>query len=132
MLVTHTKSVTKTPPATEACWVDVCALDDIVAGTAVAAMLFGVQVALVRPRHGDTVYALSNFDPFSRAFVLARGIVGDRDGEPKIASPIYKQNFALATGQCLDDPKVRIPVYPARAVSGRIEVDVGKLWRTHR
>lgn len=116
----------------ESMWIDVCALDDIVPGSAVAAMLFGVQVALVRPRRSTQVYALSNFDPFSRAFVIARGIVGDRAGEPKIASPIYKQNFSLATGECLDDPKVRLPVYATRIVEGRVEIDVAPLWRGHR
>jgi nitrite reductase (NADH) small subunit len=116
----------------EAMWIDICALEDIVPGTAVAAMLFGVQVALVRPRRGAAVYALSNFDPFSRAFVIARGIVGDRNGEPKIASPIYKQNFSLETGRCLDDPKVRLPVYATRIAEGRVEIDVAPLWRRRR
>src|SRR5690348_5186335 len=99
------------PLTEEALWIDVCALDDVLPATGVAAMLFGEQVALIRPRADDTVYAVSNFDPFSRAFVLARGIVGDKGGRPKIASPIFKQSFSLETGECLDDPKVRIAVY---------------------
>src|SRR4030095_2890274 len=68
------------PLVNEPLWIDVCSVDDIIPGTGVAAMLFGVQVAIVRPRRGAEVYALSNFDPFSRAFVMARGIVGDRAG----------------------------------------------------
>src|SRR5690606_29162027 len=95
-------------------WVDVCAVDDVIPGTAAAALVGGEQIALVRSPDGSRFYALSNFDPFSKAFVIARGIVGDRGGVPKIASPIYKQSFALETGQCLDDPDVRLPVFPVR------------------
>jgi nitrite reductase (NADH) small subunit len=106
-------------------WIEVCALDDLVPGTAAAALVHGEQIAIVRPRDGERVYAISNFDPFSKAFVIARGIVGDRAGVPKIASPIYKQNFDLLTGACLDDPAVRLPVFPARVVDGKVQVALG-------
>jgi len=102
-------------------WADVCALEDILPGTGVAALVDGEQIALVKTRDG-AIHAISNFDPFSKAFVIARGIVGDRAGVPKIASPIYKQNFNLVTGECFDDPSVRLHVYPVRAAAGRIQV----------
>ena len=105
-------------------WLDVCALDDIPADAGVAALLVGRQIAIVRVGDGDRLYAISNFDPFSDAFVIARGIVGDRAGRPKIASPIYKQSFDLESGACLDDPKVRLPVYAVRVRDGRVEVQV--------
>ena len=107
-------------------WIDICALDDILPDTGVAALVDGRQIALVRvgdgAGDGDEVYALDNFDPFSHAFVIARGIVGDRQGIPKIASPIFKQSYDLRTGQCLDDPKVRLTSYPVRVVAGRVMV----------
>jgi len=125
---------TARPEATDADaqWLDLCALDDIVPGTGVAALVFGEQIALIVPRDGSAVYALSNFDPFSKAFVIARGIVGDRRGVAKIASPIYKQSFSLETGQCLDDPNVRLPTYAVRTVAGRIQIDVATLFRSRR
>jgi nitrite reductase (NADH) small subunit len=104
-------------------WQDVCALDDVVPGTGVAALIAGEQIAIVRTR-GGALFAISNFDPFSKAFVLARGIVGDRGGVPKIASPIYKQNFNLETGECFDDATVRLAVYAVRVVGARIQVEV--------
>jgi nitrite reductase (NADH) small subunit len=106
-------------------WRDVCAIDDVLPGTGVAALIEGQQIAIVRTRDG-LFAALSNFDPFSNAFVIARGIVGDRAGVPKIASPIYKQNFNLRTGECLDDPNVRLAVFPIRIFAGRIQVSVAK------
>jgi nitrite reductase (NADH) small subunit len=103
-------------------WVDVCALDDVTPDTGVAALLGGRQIAVVRVGDGDEVYAVDNFDPFSHAFVIARGIVGDRQGVPKIASPIFKQSFDLRTGQCLDDPAVRLATYPVRVAGRRIQI----------
>jgi nitrite reductase (NADH) small subunit len=101
-------------------WREVCALEDILPGTGAAALLDGEQVAIVRSRDGKHVYAVSNFDPFSKAFVIARGIVGDRGGIPKIASPIYKQCFDLRTGECLDDPSVSLDVYEVHVSHGKI------------
>ena len=72
----------------------------------------------------EQIFAVGNYDPFSHAFVIARGIVGDRGGVPKIASPIFKQSFDLTTGQCLDDPNVRLPSYPTRVRDGRVAVAV--------
>jgi nitrite reductase (NADH) small subunit len=103
-------------------WEDACALDELLPETGVCALIAGRQVALVRTAVPDAVYAVGNFDPFSKAFVLSRGIVGDRGGVPKIASPIYKQSFDLRTGQCLDDPRVRVPSFEVRVERGRILV----------
>ncbi|MCY7383635.1 MAG: nitrite reductase small subunit NirD [Microcoleus sp. CAN_BIN18] len=105
-------------------WVDVCSLDAIAPNTGVCALVAGQQVAVFRVGNGDEVYALSNYDPFSKAFVLSRGLVGDRNGTLKVASPIYKQNFSLATGQCLDDETVTIPTFTVRVVASRVQVAI--------
>jgi len=105
-------------------WIDVCGVGDITPDTGVAVLVDDVQIAIVRVGEGaeEQFFAVGNYDPFSRAFVIARGIVGDRDGIPKIASPIFKHNFDLRTGQCLDDPEVRLPSYPVRVSNGRVEI----------
>ena len=103
----------------------VCRLDQIERECGVAALVRGEAVAVIRT-YDDRVHALSNYDPFSHASVLARGIVGTRtvDGEevPYVASPIYKQGFDLRTGQCLDDAGVRVPTYDVRVVDGVVHV----------
>ena len=110
-------------PSTWPEWIDVCAVDEITPDTGVAVLIGDLQIAVVRVGEGDDqIFAVSNYDPFSRAFVIARGIVGDRGGIPKIASPIFKQNFDLTNGQCLDDATVRIPSYPTRVRDGRVAV----------
>jgi nitrite reductase (NADH) small subunit len=103
-------------------WARVCALTEIVPNTGVCCLIGREQVAVFRVGEADELYAVSNFDPFSRANVLSRGIVGDRGGRPKVASPIYKQNFALDTGECFDDPSVRLLTYEVRVCNENVEV----------
>ncbi len=105
-------------------WTTVCQLSAIKPNTGVCALFDNQQVAIFRVGNGGRVYALSNYDPFSKAYVLSRGLVGDRQGIIKVAAPIYKQNFNLATGECLDDETVQIPTFPVRVVAG--EVQLGK------
>jgi assimilatory nitrate reductase catalytic subunit len=100
----------------------VCRLDDIVPNTGVCALVGGEQVAVFR-LDDDSVHAIGNHDPFSRANVLSRGIVGDLKGELVVASPVYKQHFSLRTGRCVEDATVRIPVYAARVEEGFVVVE---------
>jgi nitrite reductase (NADH) small subunit len=105
-------------------WVDVCGLEDLVPDRGVCALVGDRQVAIFRVTPRDELFAVSNFDPFSRAFVLSRGIVGSRGDVPKVASPVYKQTFDLRTGECLDDPDVRIETYAVKVVDGRVWIEL--------
>jgi NAD(P)H-dependent nitrite reductase small subunit len=100
-------------------------LENIVPNTGVAALVDGEQVAVFR-LDDDSVHAVGNLDPFSRANVLSRGIVGDLNGKLVVASPVYKQHFELLTGRCVEDPTVRIPVYRARLEGGFVVVVPGR------
>ena len=105
-------------------WQRVCPVDGLTPDRGVAALVDGRQVALFRLSTTGELAAIDNRDPFSGAHVLARGIVGDVDGVPKVASPVYKQAFDLRTGRCLDDADVAIAVHATRVVDGWIEVEV--------
>ncbi len=113
-------------------WVTVCDRDRVLPNTGVCALVAGKQVAVFHWQSPieqssvpvSVIYAIDNFDPFSQAYVLSRGLVGDRGGVPKVASPIYKQNFNLQTGECLDDGTVRVMTYPTRMLDGQIQVGV--------
>ncbi|QEK37344.1 nitrite reductase small subunit NirD [Acinetobacter johnsonii] len=101
-------------------WVDVCALDDVTPNTGVGALIEHQQIAIFRVGAEKRVYALSNQDPFSQAFVMSRGIIGDLQGERVVASPIYKQHFSLATGRCLEDKDEKLLVFPSKIENGRV------------
>lgn len=97
----------------------VCRLEDILPETGVCALIEGKQVAIFRTKD-NKLFALDNYDPFSQANVLSRGLVGGttvtNDGSIDeavlyVASPIYKQRFNIATGQCLDDNSVMLATY---------------------
>jgi nitrite reductase (NADH) small subunit len=103
-------------------WTTVCQITDIKPNTGVCALFYDEQVAIFRLGETESVYALSNYDPFSKAYVLSRGIVGDRQGIIKVAAPIYKQNINLVTGEYLDDPEMKIPTYPVRVVNGEVQL----------
>lgn len=116
-------------------WVGVCRVEDLAPERGAAALVDGVQVALVRLVDGR-VLAVQQLDPFCGAHVLSRGIVGTRsvDGEDvaTIASPMYKQVFDLTTGRCLDAVG-KVPVaghapdlrtWPVRVVDGAVAVGV--------
>jgi nitrite reductase (NADH) small subunit len=108
-------------PATQQ-WTTICPLDRILPNTGVCALVNGQQIAVFRVGDGMDVYAIDNYDPFSKAYVLSRGIVGDRNGTPKVASPIYKQNFSLLTGSCLDDATVILKTFPVQIIDGQVQV----------
>jgi nitrite reductase (NADH) small subunit len=115
-------------------WTVVCRLSDLAPERGAAALLAdGDQIALFR-LVDDRVLAVQQHDPFSDAYVISRGIVGSRRVEeadvPTIASPMYKQVFALDTGSCLDvagkaparglAPDLR--TWPVRVRDGFVEV----------
>ncbi|MCU1656882.1 MAG: nitrite reductase small subunit [Pseudonocardiales bacterium] len=102
-------------------WTPVCRLDDLQPERGVAALVDGVQMAVFRT-FNDELHAVGNQDPFTGAFVISRGIVGSRGDAATVASPLHKQVFDLATGVCLDDESVRVPVYPIRARDGVVEL----------
>ncbi len=103
-------------------WFEVCALSDLTPNTGAGLLLKGQQIALFRVGNEKRVYALSNQDPFSQAFVMSRGIIGDIQGERVVASPIYKQHFSLATGRCLEDKDQRLQVFPSKIENGHVYV----------
>lgn len=114
------------PPAPLADWVRVCRLDDLLVERGAAALLGDRQIALFRTYEGR-LYATDQIDPFSGAAIMSRGIVGDRQGVPTVASPMYKQVFDLRTGACLDtqgkEPQ-SLGVYPVAVDDGVVRVKI--------
>jgi nitrite reductase (NADH) small subunit len=102
-------------------WTPICELDKLQVERGVTALVRGHAVAVFLVPDG-AVYAVGNHDPFSRATVLGRGIVGDRDGIPFVASPSSRRAFDLRTGACLDDGSVSVPAYAVKVVAGIVHV----------
>ena len=105
-------------------WQDVCSVDDLQPDSGVCALVEGQQVAIFYMPKNKAVYAINNHDPFGNANVLSRGIIGDINGQPVVASPLYKQHFNLQTGVCLEDETVTIPTYAIRIENGSVQVTI--------
>ncbi|HEY9035248.1 MAG TPA: nitrite reductase small subunit NirD [Pseudomonadales bacterium] len=105
-------------------WITVCHRNDVVANAGRCALIDGKQVALFRivRNHQETWFAVQNYDPYSDANVLSRGIVGCTNNTLFVASPIYKQRFALATGQSLEDSDITLETWPVEIRDDRVQV----------
>ncbi|MBL1076303.1 nitrite reductase small subunit NirD [Nocardia sp. 2] len=103
-------------------WTQACRLDYLIPGRGVAVLLKGGRQAALFLTDGGTLYAVGNIDPFGRAAVMSRGLVGDRGGVPVVASPLLKQAFSLIDGRCLDDEAQSLPVYAVKVADGVVSV----------
>ncbi|WP_431887166.1 nitrite reductase small subunit NirD [Nocardiopsis alba] len=105
-------------------WIDACPahLPGVEDGVAVL-LPDGRQAALFRTRD-HRLYAVDNIDPYTGAAVISRGIVGDRAGEPTIASPMLKHVFSLPTGRSLDDEHTCLTTWPVRRRGATVQIAV--------
>lgn len=117
---TEAAESTEAPDALD--WRTACRLTDLLPERGACALYDGAQIALFR-LWDDQVLAVGNRDPFTGAQVISRGLVGTRGGRRTVASPLHKQVFDLATGECLSDPAVpALPTWPVRVRDGVVEV----------
>lgn len=100
----------------------VCSLEDLVPGAGVAALVEGEQVALFYV--ADEVYAVGNFDPIGKAYVMSRGMTGDLNGQIMVASPLQKNHYNLQTGESMDKEGVSLPVYEVIVENDTVYVKV--------
>ena len=105
-------------------WIDICSTDDLQADSGICALVGEQQVAIFYLPKEEVVYAINNYDPFGKANVLSRGLIGDLNGEPMVASPLYKQHFNLKSGVCFEDDNVKVETYAIRMANGRVEVSI--------
>jgi nitrite reductase (NADH) small subunit len=95
-------------------WKLVCKQSDLVVGAGVAAMVNGEQIALFYvPESEKKVFAIGNWDPIGRANVMSRGLVAHLQNEWVVASPLYKQHFVLASGQCIEE-NIKVPHWSSK------------------
>lgn len=101
-------------------WQPICQVNELEVERGATVLAHGQAIAIFRLT--DAVYALGNHDPYAKASVLAKGIVGVRDGVPFVGSPSHRHAFDLRTGQCLDDPHIAVPAYDVLVENGTVLV----------
>lgn len=68
-------------------------------------------------------YAVQNRCPHRQQMVLSRGLVGDAQGEPKVACPLHKNTFSLRTGEHFGG-EYRLETYQVRAENEQVYLRV--------
>ncbi|ASO07367.1 nitrite reductase small subunit NirD [Arenibacter algicola] len=74
----------------------------------------GMQIAVFNFTREGTWYACQNLCPHKMEMVLSRGMIGEDQGEPKVACPLHKNSFSLKTGKHLNGDLNSIATYPVK------------------
>lgn len=101
-------------------WVRVGKVDDFPVNGGAAIRYGYAQIAVFRFEDRGEWFATQNMCPHKREFVLARGLIGDTNGTPKVACPLHKKTFSLSTGACLSGEDYSLRTYPVKVECGDV------------
>lgn len=80
------------------------------------------QIAVYNFTRISKWYACQNLCPHKMEMVLSLGMIGDKDGIPKVACPMHKKNFSLEDGSHLADDNLKIATYPVKIENGNVYI----------
>ena len=95
-------------------WVKVANVDEVPAEGGIAIKYGPAQIALYNFASRGEWYACQNQCPHMSDMVLARGLIGDEKGQPKVACPQHKKTFSLEDGECLSGDQLKVRTFPVR------------------
>lgn len=98
----------------EMTWTKVASINDFPPDGGSCVLFKGKQIAIFRFDSKDKWFATDNMCPHKKDMVLGRGLIGDSNGEPKVACPMHKKTFSLETGKCLSGDDYKISTYPIK------------------
>lgn len=104
-------------------WFKACRSSDVPPNGGVCVKYGEQQIALFYFAYREAWYATDNLCPHRQQMSLSRGLVGEAQGEPKVACPFHKKTFSLENGRCLSDPGAyHICTYPVRVEEGHVYI----------
>ena len=80
-------------------WVRICPESELEENWGEVALVKGQQYAIFKTKHG--YYACDHRDPNSQSLVIARGIVGEKDGHSTIFIKRYTISLRVSVSQAL-------------------------------
>jgi len=110
--------------ALERRWVQVGGVDDFPLDGGSTIKYGQTQIAVFRFTSRGEWYACQNMCPHKKAFVLARGIIGDAAGEPKVACPLHKKTYSLHDGRSLQGEEYRVQTFPVKVEDGAVYLEL--------
>jgi nitrite reductase (NADH) small subunit len=106
-------------------WFKACRTEDVPENGGACVKFRDEQIAIFNFTLKNEWYATQNMCPHKMQMALARGMIGDTLGEPKVACPFHKKTFSLKTGENLNgDDCLNIKVYPIEVRDGFIYIGV--------
>jgi nitrite reductase (NADH) large subunit len=101
-------------PLIHTSWVRVANVNEVPADGGIAVKYGFAQIALYNFASRGEWYACQNQCPHMQDMVLARGLIGDQAGQPKVACPQHKKTFSLKTGECLSGDQLKVRTFPVK------------------
>ncbi|MFT5145718.1 MAG: nitrite reductase small subunit NirD [Flavobacteriales bacterium] len=80
------------------------------------------QIAVYNFTRTGKWYATQNLCPHKMEMVLSLGMIGDKEGIPKVACPMHKKNFSLEDGSSLGGEALKIATYPVKITEGNVYI----------
>ena len=80
------------------------------------------QIAVYNFARTGKWYACQNLCPHKMEMVLSLGMIGDKEGIPKVACPMHKKNFSLEDGSNLAGEDLKIATYPVKIKDGNVYI----------
>jgi len=80
------------------------------------------QIAVYNFSRTSKWYACQNLCPHKKEMVLSLGMIGDKEGVPKVACPMHKKNFSLEDGSNLGGEDLKIATYPVKIKEGNVYI----------
>jgi nitrite reductase (NADH) large subunit len=105
-------------------WVRLAKVADVPKDGGIAVRYGTTQIAIFNFASRGEWHATQNVCPHSGEAVLARGILGDQKGAPKVACPLHKKTFHLESGECLSGEELSIATFPVRLEGDAVLVEL--------
>ena len=105
-------------------WKKAISLNELPTGSK-GCVKFGDQHIALIHYQDEQWFAVQNICPHEEQNVLSRGIIGDKEGEPKLVCPLHKNAFFLRTGKHLGgDSELDLQTFPVKQEDGYLFVEI--------
>jgi nitrite reductase (NADH) large subunit len=119
-------------PVVQTSWVQVGKVGDFPQNAGMAVQYGTAQIAVFNFTARGEWFAVQNECPHRKDMVLARGIIGDEKGIPKVACPLHKKTFSLQDGSCLSGEDYHLARFPVRVQHGFVYVELPPVEQAQR
>jgi nitrite reductase (NADH) large subunit len=111
-------------PLLETRWVRAGRTSDFPSEGGISMKHGSAQIAVFHFASRGEWYATQNMCPHRQEMVIARGIIGDHAGEPKVACPLHKKTFSLRSGECLSGEDYNLQTFPVKVEGDEVFVEL--------